>query len=75
MAKIKKDKQLIKEEKARLKAKKKKMKIVKEKDDVPVLKSPTESRIGRIVIWFLLIAMGIGGLATVIYLIITLSIH
>ena len=75
MAKIKKDRQQIKEEKARLKAEKKQVKIVKDKNDVPVLKSQTESRVGRIVIWFLLIAMGIGGLASVIYLIIKLSIH
>ncbi len=41
------------------------------KQDIPVLKTPTESRAGRIVIWIILIAMilaSIGGLIAAIIL-------
>jgi hypothetical protein len=53
-------------------AKPKKKKIVNKKDnkvDIPVLKTPTESRGGRLVIWIILIAMvlaAVGGLVAAI---------
>lgn len=41
------------------------------KSDIPVLKTPTESRAGRIIIWIILIAMvlgAVGGLIAAIIL-------
>lgn len=54
-------------------AKPKKKKVVKKQDkaEIPVLKTPTESRLGRIIIWIILIAMvlgAVGGLVAAIIL-------
>lgn len=50
--------------------KEKKEKQQVEKQEVPILKNPTKSVAGKIVIWVLLLAMGLGGLAGIIYAII-----
>lgn len=51
----------------------KKDKELKEKQEVPILKNPSKSLAGRIVIWILLIAMALGGIGTIIYFIVKAS--
>lgn len=57
------------------KEKSKSKKNIKNKsDEIPTLKSPTETLFGKIVIWIVLIAMVGGVLAGLIYAIVTAAI-